>query len=115
MDTRVKPAYDGVCWMRPRISHRSFLGPSVIAARKSLRVNGGFSEPPSKRKREAERRKAHLGNSRGLFPGSSGNRGTRQRLSTSRGGFLKALGPFFRGLGSWGRFRAARLSPSSHV
>jgi hypothetical protein len=34
--------------------------PSVIAARKSLRVNGGFSEPPSKIKREAERRKAHL-------------------------------------------------------
>jgi hypothetical protein len=28
---------------------RSFLGPSVIAARKSLRVNGGFSEPPSRR------------------------------------------------------------------
>src|SRR3954453_4165 len=89
MDTRVKPAYDGVCWMRPRISHRSFLGPSVIAARKSLRVNGGFSEPPSKRKREAERRKAHLGNGRGLFPGLPGNRGTRQRLSASRRGVLK--------------------------
>jgi hypothetical protein len=29
---------------------RAFLRPSVIAARKSLRVNGGFSEPPSKRK-----------------------------------------------------------------
>src|SRR4051812_27082259 len=88
MDTRVKPAYDGVCWMRPRISHRSFLGPSVIAARKSLRVNGGFSEPPSKRKREAERRKAHLGNSRGLFPGLPGNRGTRQRLSALRRGVV---------------------------
>src|SRR3954453_1854687 len=41
---------------------------------------------PSKEEREAERRKAHLGNSRGLFPGSPGNRGTRQRLSTSRRG-----------------------------
>jgi hypothetical protein len=28
----------------------SFFRASVIAARKSLRVNGGFSEPPSKRK-----------------------------------------------------------------
>jgi hypothetical protein len=36
-----------------------FIRPSVIAARKSLRVNGGFSEPPSKKKRgrrNAERR-----------------------------------------------------------
>src|SRR3954465_1452753 len=31
-------------------SHRSFLEASVIAARKSLRVNGGFSEPPPTRK-----------------------------------------------------------------
>src|SRR3954447_25343408 len=38
--------------------------------------------------REAERRKAHLGNSRGLFPGSPGNRGTRQRLSTFRRGVV---------------------------
>jgi hypothetical protein len=29
---------------------RSFIEASVIAARKSLRVNGGFSELPSKRK-----------------------------------------------------------------
>jgi len=28
---------------------RSFVQASVIAARKSLRVNGGFSEPPSTR------------------------------------------------------------------
>src|ERR1700710_75388 len=41
---------------------------------------------PQQEKREAERRKAHLGNSRGLFPGSPGNRGTRQRLSTFRHG-----------------------------
>jgi hypothetical protein len=43
----------------------------------------------SKEEREAERRKAHLGNGRGLFPGLPGNRGTRQRLSASRrGGFF---------------------------
>jgi hypothetical protein len=36
---------------------------------------------PSFEEREAERRKAHLGNSRGVFPGSPGNRGTRQRLA----------------------------------
>ena len=28
----------------------SFVGPSVIAARKLLRVSGGFSDPPSTRK-----------------------------------------------------------------
>src|SRR3954452_18138361 len=43
---------------------------------------------PRTEKREAERRKAHLGNSRGLFPGSPGNRGTRQRLSTFRRGVV---------------------------
>jgi hypothetical protein len=67
---------------------------------------------PSFKEREAERRKAHLGNSRGVFPGSPGNRGTRQRLAASRRRRLKDPGPLFRGLGSW-RFRAARLSPSS--
>src|SRR3954465_9442260 len=45
---------------------------------------------PRTEKREAERRKAHLGNSRGLFPGSPRNRGTRQRLSTFRRGDLLA-------------------------
>src|SRR6185295_13094236 len=45
---------------------------------------------PRQEKREAERRKAHLGNSRGLFPGSPENRGTRQRLSTFRRGDLLA-------------------------
>src|ERR1700760_1721602 len=44
---------------------------------------------PRQQEREAERRKAHLGNSRGLFPGSPGNRGTRQRLSTFRHGVLR--------------------------
>src|ERR1700710_2536905 len=86
---RVKPAYDEVCWMRPRISHRSFLGPSVIAARKSLRVNGGFGEPPSRRNEGDGTPKGAPCNSRGLFPGSPGNRGTRQRLSTFRHGVLK--------------------------
>src|SRR3954451_25336768 len=37
-------------------------------------------------RRNAERRT--LGNSRGLFPGSPGNRGTRQRLSTFRHGVV---------------------------
>src|SRR5882757_6016800 len=45
---------------------------------------------PRREKREAERRKAHLGNGRGLFPGSPENRGTRQRLSASRRGDLLA-------------------------
>src|ERR1700754_4452067 len=45
---------------------------------------------PREEKREAERRKAHLGNGRGLFPGSPGNKGTRQRLSTFRRGDLLA-------------------------
>src|SRR6266478_6329246 len=44
---------------------------------------------PRQEKREAERRKAHLGNGRGLFPGLPRNRGTRQRLSASRRGVLK--------------------------
>src|ERR1700710_1007529 len=44
---------------------------------------------PRREKREAERRKAHLGNGRGLFPGLPGNRGTRQRLSASRRSVLK--------------------------
>src|SRR4051794_40389811 len=47
---------------------------------------GGSGDLALDQKREAERRKAHLGNSRGLFPGSPGNRGTRQRLSTFRRG-----------------------------
>jgi hypothetical protein len=38
---------------------------------------------------EAERRKAHLGNGRGMFPGLTENRGTRQRLSASRRGVLR--------------------------
>src|SRR6266576_996412 len=41
---------------------------------------------PQQEKRETERRKAHLGNGRGLFPGLPRNRGTRQRLSASRRG-----------------------------
>src|SRR6201747_270602 len=44
---------------------------------------------PRREKRETERRKAHLGNGRGLFPGLPRNRGTRQRLSASRRGVLK--------------------------
>src|SRR3954467_12025045 len=47
---------------------------------------GGSGDLALDQEREAERRKAHLGNSRGLFPGSPGNRGTRQRLSTFRRG-----------------------------
>ena len=68
-------------------SRRSAARASVIAARKFLHVSGGFGEPRSLRKeREAERRKAHLGNGRGLLPGLPENRGTRQRLSASRRG-----------------------------
>jgi hypothetical protein len=74
----------GVC-----ISHRCFMQASVIAARKSLRVNGVSENLPQSEKREAERRKAHLGNGRGLIPGLPENRGTRQRLSA----FLR--GDFF--------------------
>jgi hypothetical protein len=45
----------------------TFMRASVIAARKSLHVVGSFRvPPPSLKEREAERRKAHLGNSRGL-------------------------------------------------
>src|SRR4051794_18844525 len=42
----------------------------------------------SKEEREAERRKAHLGNGRGLIPGLPRIRGTRQRLSASRRGVV---------------------------
>src|SRR3954469_21945438 len=40
----------------------------------------------SLKEREAEARKGAIGNSRGVFPGSPGNRGTRQRLSALRRG-----------------------------
>src|SRR4051794_10194066 len=63
---------------------------------------------PRKEKREAERRKAHLGNSRGLFPGSPENRGTRQRLSTFRHGDFCPWDRFFRA-------RARASSPSRQV
>jgi hypothetical protein len=88
MDTRVKPAYDGVRVVQLRISHRSFLGPSVIAARKFLHVSGGFRGPRSRsEEREAERRKAHLGSrDRSLFPGSPGNRGHGNASRRSTGG-----------------------------
>src|ERR1700710_996870 len=59
---------------------------SVIAARKSICVSGSFRGLPPTKGRETGRRKAHLGNGRGLFPGLPANRGTRQRLSASRRG-----------------------------
>src|SRR5712671_1838312 len=49
----------------------------------------GSENLPRRQKREAERRKAHLGNGRGLFPGLPRNRGTRQRLSASRRDVLR--------------------------
>src|ERR1700719_1476776 len=49
---------------------------------------GGSEDLAPDEEREAERRKAHLGNGRGLFPGLPGKRGTRQRLSASRRGVL---------------------------
>jgi hypothetical protein len=49
---------------------------------------GGSGDLALQKEREAERRKAHLGNGRGLFPGLPGNRGTRQRLSASRRGVV---------------------------
>src|ERR1700710_1862201 len=55
---------------------------------------------PRREKREAERRKAHLGNSRGLFPGLPRNRGTRQRLSASRRGDFFDLGTDASGTGA---------------
>jgi hypothetical protein len=70
-------------------AHRCLLQASVIAARKSLHVSWRFRKPRSldkRGRRNAERRT--LGNSRGLFPGSPGNRGTRQRLSTFRRGVV---------------------------
>src|SRR3954451_19763858 len=63
---------------------------------------------PRQQKRETERRKAHLGNSRGLFPGSRENRGTRQRLSTFRRGDFCPWDRFFRA-------RARASSPSRQV
>src|SRR5712675_3016431 len=63
---------------------------------------------PRREKREAERRKAHLGNSRGLFPGSPRIRGTRQRLSTSRHGDFCPWDRFFRA-------QARASSPSRQV
>src|SRR3954452_18487898 len=66
-----------------------FFRASVIAARKCLRVNGGLSEPPPTRKEGGGTPKgAPWVNSRGLFPGSPENRGTRQRLSTLRRGVV---------------------------
>src|SRR5947209_10624164 len=68
---------------------RSCDGPSVIAARKSLYVNGRFRVLALLKEREVKRRKAQLGNGRGVFPGSPGNRGTRQRLSALHRGVLR--------------------------
>ncbi len=42
MDTRVKPADDAACVVRQRISLLALLRACVIAARKCLRVIGGF-------------------------------------------------------------------------
>jgi hypothetical protein len=47
MDTRVKPAYDALFVVAEHIASFVPFRPGVIAARKFLRVNGGFSEPPS--------------------------------------------------------------------
>ena len=65
-----------------------FLRASVIAARKFLHVSGGFRGLPPTKGRETGRRKAHLGNGRGLISGLPEIRGTRQRLSASRRGVL---------------------------
>src|SRR3954451_218119 len=59
MDTRVKPAYDVECVDSLAHIHRSFPGPSVSAARKSLHVSGSFRWPRSRvrrGRRNAERR-----------------------------------------------------------
>ena len=51
------------------ISNCSFIEASVIAARKSICVSGGFGEPRSrKEEREAERRKAHHNRAAACFP-----------------------------------------------
>src|SRR3954454_12404123 len=68
---------------------------------------GSVNLPEEKRgRRNAERRT--LGNGRGLFPGSPGNRGTRQRLSTFRRGDFCPWDRFFRA-------RARASSPSRQV
>jgi hypothetical protein len=82
----------------------------VIAARKFLRVKGRFEYLALlKEERETERRKAHLGNGRGLIPGLPKIRGTRQRLSASRRGDF-----FVPGAGSSER-RRELFSPSRQV
>ena len=63
---------------------------------------------PRQEKRKAERRKAHLGNGRGLFPGLPRNRGARQRLSALRHGDFCPWDRFFRA-------RARASSPSRQV
>jgi hypothetical protein len=81
-------ASSGGASRRPLARNDGFLRASAIAARKFLRVNGGSVNLPRRERgrRNAERRT--LGNGRGLFPGSPGNRGTRQRLSTFRHGVV---------------------------
>jgi hypothetical protein len=86
----------------------SFLGPSVIAARKFLHVSGRFSFLPPTKGREAERRKAHLNRAAACFPDcrkteAHGNASQRPAAATS-----STLGPDFRA-------RARANSPSRQV
>src|SRR3954451_10828094 len=81
-------------------SRRSAARASVVAARKSICVSGGVRGPGSLRQeREGERRKAPLGNRRGLFPRIAGKqRHTATPLDVpSRRSF--SLGPLFEGTG----------------
>src|ERR1700709_2771342 len=124
MDTRVKPG---------ALAHRirSLLRPSVIAARKSLRVNGGFSEPPSKRKEGGGTPKgAPWVTAAAYFPdrreteahGNAFRRSVTAFFKTpvrssgdlAPGDFAPLPGPVLRGTGRRG-FSRPSLPPPSHI
>jgi hypothetical protein len=72
--------------MHARLFGSNFKQPSALVPAPPRELGFWFISPFGG---ETGRRKAHLGNSRGLLPGLPENRGTRQRLSASRRGVLK--------------------------
>ena len=88
MDARVKPAHDAECSAAScSISNSHFKQPRACVLAWPTRGELLFSFPLDiKGKRSAERR---IVTSRGVSPGSPGNRGTRQRLAALRRGVLK--------------------------
>ena len=86
-----------------------WFGQSVIAARKLLYVCGRFRVLALlSRRGRWKRRKAQLGNSRGLSPGSPEDRGTRQRLSALHRGVLR---PWSALPGTWQPSAISRRMP----